>query len=129
MDIATIITLIILAVLAIQVIDYYKPSWLPHWFTWRLFKKRVKISKPVRHRPRQKRKRKTGVKTTFFPVNKPIVNPAAKGKRVNGYSRLSRLVGSKTANRLIDGVAKQNPGHSRDWCIEKALRDYERDRR
>lgn len=72
MDIATIMTLIILVMLVIQIIDYHRPSSLRNWF-----------------------------------------------RRVQSYSKLSRLVGKKTADRLIEGIAKHYPGRSRDWCIER----------
>jgi hypothetical protein len=36
-------------------------------------------------------------------------------------------VGSSTAERLVNHVLKKNPGRSRDWCIDKALQDLQRD--
>lgn len=47
----------------------------------------------------------------------------------NSEARLRHLVGSDTADRLIQRAALNNPGKARSWCAEKALYDYQRDRR
>lgn len=44
-------------------------------------------------------------------------------------SRLRHLVGAATAERLIENALLSNPGKSRSWCAEKALYEYQRDRR
>ena len=43
--------------------------------------------------------------------------------------KLTRAVGRPAANRLIDQLQQRNPDRSRDWCADKALFDWERDRR
>lgn len=44
-------------------------------------------------------------------------------------AKLRHLVGGSTADRLIQRAALNNPGKSRSWCAEKALYEYQRDRR
>ncbi len=44
-------------------------------------------------------------------------------------AKLRHLVGQSTADRLIERAALNNPGKPRSWCAEKALYDYQRDRR
>lgn len=43
--------------------------------------------------------------------------------------KLIKAVGRPAANRLIDQLQQRNPDRSRDWCADKALFDWERDRR
>jgi len=43
--------------------------------------------------------------------------------------KLVKAVGRSVANRLIDQLHQRNPDRSRDWCADKALFDWERDRR
>ncbi len=35
---------------------------------------------------------------------------------------------TETARRLFRTVNRANPGRSKDWCLEKAIHDLERDR-
>ncbi len=43
--------------------------------------------------------------------------------------KLMKVVGRPAANRLIDQLQQRNPDRSREWCADKALFDWERDRR
>jgi len=47
----------------------------------------------------------------------------------NDELKLRHLVGEATADRLIQNALLSNPGKSRSWCAEKALYEYQRDRR
>ncbi|MEO0947026.1 MAG: hypothetical protein AAFY11_02560 [Cyanobacteria bacterium J06641_5] len=47
----------------------------------------------------------------------------------NDELKLRHLVGEATAARLIQNALLSNPGKSRSWCAEKALYEYQRDRR
>lgn len=47
----------------------------------------------------------------------------------NHELKLRHLVGDATAARLIENALLSNPGKSRSWCAEKALYEYQRDRR
>ncbi|WP_404784816.1 hypothetical protein [Altericista sp. CCNU0014] len=42
--------------------------------------------------------------------------------------KLERLVGAKTADRLIVSLLLDHPRRSRAWCADKALQDLMRDR-
>lgn len=43
--------------------------------------------------------------------------------------KLIKAVGRPAATRLIEQLQQRNPDRSRDWCADKALFDWERDRR
>jgi hypothetical protein len=43
--------------------------------------------------------------------------------------QLVKAVGRPAASRLIAQLQQRNPDRSREWCADKALFDWERDRR
>ena len=43
--------------------------------------------------------------------------------------KLIKVVGRAASDRLIEQLQQRNPDRSRDWCADKALFDWERDRR
>lgn len=51
-------------------------------------------------------------------------------RRYRLLNQLHSMTGdTQVSQRLIEAVQSKNPTQSRDWCVEKAIRDLERDRK
>ncbi|MCC5597961.1 hypothetical protein [Nostoc favosum] len=65
--------------------------------------------------------------THFFQFKRPSTNRVSNSRE---WKELLILVqgDTATANRLIDGERRRNPGRSSDWYLDKAIWQLKRDR-